>query len=113
MHEMAIVNDLINLCEKNLKQSGGKEIKEVHIKIGRLSGVESHYVKTCYDAFKKDTVCHNAKLVINEQNIVIKCQKCDFEGELEINHFICPKCESNELKIIDGEDMYLMKLIIE
>lgn len=113
MHEMSIVESLIRLSEENLKNSGGSKIKEIHIKVGRLSGVESYYLKSCYDIFREGTACEGAELIINEQDIVVECEACEFSGNLSENHFICPKCGSQNLKVIDGEDMYLMRLVIE
>ena len=113
MHEMSIVQSLVELCEKNLNENGGGEIKEIVVKVGRLSGVEAHYLQSCYDVFRQGTVCENAELKIHIQDVVIECEKCGYNGVLEQNNFICPKCESTNLKITDGEDLYLMQLVIE
>ncbi|CZE49006.1 hydrogenase maturation nickel metallochaperone HypA [Campylobacter geochelonis] len=113
MHELAIVQDLVALCEKNAKQNNAKEIELVEIKVGRLSGVEPHYLQSCYDVFKEGTMCANAELKIHLQEIVVKCEKCDFEGILEKNHFVCPKCGSSSLEVIDGEELYLMRLTMK
>lgn len=113
MHELSIVISLIDLCEKNLKASGGNEIEEVVIKVGRLSGVESHYLRDAYEVYKSGTVCKNANLTIHEQSVVVECLECGFTSELTQNEFICPNCSSQNLKVIDGEDMYLMSLVIK
>ena len=113
MHEMSIVQSLVELCEKNLNENGGGEIKEIVVKVGRLSGVEAHYLQSCYDVFRQGTVCENAELKINIQDVVIECEKCGYKGVLEQNNSICPKCGSRNLKVTDGEDLYLMSLVIE
>lgn len=113
MHEMAIVEDLIKLCEKNLEQNNAHKIKEIYIKVGRLSGVEPHYLQSCYDAFKVGTICNDAKLHIHLQEVIVQCFDCHFNGILAKNHFICPNCKSVNIKVVDGEDMYLMRLIME
>lgn len=110
MHELSIVIDLVALCEENLRKNSKSKIEEVHLKIGRLSGVEPHLLKSAYDVYKKETVCENAKLIINLQDIVVKCNSCEKESILKKNEFLCPKCGSNNLDVLDGEDMYLMSL---
>jgi hydrogenase nickel incorporation protein HypA/HybF len=35
------------------------------------------------------------------------------ESELEKNEFICPKCGSFDINVLDGEEMYLMSLELE
>lgn len=113
MHELSIVTDLVALCEENLKKQHKSKVVSLTLKIGRLSGVEIHYLQSCFDVFKLGSVCEDAKLIINEQNIVVKCSDCGTQSELSKNEFICPKCGSDKLEVIDGEDMYLMRLEME
>lgn len=110
MHELSIVQSLIELCEKNAKEQNAKEVKVVEIKIGRLSGVEPHLLKTSFEAFKKGTICQNAKLKARVQEVLVRCESCKFEGVLEKNHFICPDCQSADLVVVDGEELMLMRL---
>ena len=93
--------------------SKSPQIRELHVKIGRLSGVEAHYLQNCYEVFRAGTVCENADLIIHIQEIVVKCKNCGFSGDLTQNDFSCPRCKSSEISVIDGEDMYLMRLVIE
>ena len=93
--------------------SKSPQIRELHVKIGRLSGVEAHYLQNCYEVFRVGTVCENADLIIHTQEIVVKCKNCGFSGDLAQNDFSCPRCKSSEISVIDGEDMYLMRLVIE
>ncbi len=93
--------------------SKSPQIRELHVKIGRLSGVEVHYLQNCYEIFRAGTVCENADLIIHTQEIVVKCKNCGFSGDLTQNDFSCPHCKSSEISVIDGEDMYLMRLVIE
>lgn len=112
MHELSIVNSLIELCEENAKNNNANNIKEVHVKIGRLSGVEIELFKRTFETFKEDSLCKNAKLIINLQDVIIKCKDCKEENTLKENVFICPKCEGKDLDIIDGDELYLMRLIM-
>ena len=89
------------------------QIRELHVKIERLSGVEAHYLQNCYEVFRAGTVCENADLISHPQEIVVKCKNCGFSGDLTQNDFSCPHCKSSEISVIDGEDMYLMRLVIE
>lgn len=110
MHELSIVQNLVTLCEQNAAKQNAKSISKIEIKIGRLSGVEPHYLQSAFDVYKAGTICENAELIINLQNIIIKCNECGYSGELSENDFTCPKCQSQNLKVTDGEDMYLMRL---
>ena len=100
-------------ASRDTSSAKSPQIRELHVKIGRLSGVEAHYLQNCYEVFRAGTVCENADLVIHTQEIVVKCKNCGFSGDLTQNDFSCPRCKSSEISVIDGEDMYLMRLVIE
>lgn len=100
-------------ASRDTSSAKSPQIRELHVKIGRLSGVEAHYLQNCYEVFRAGTVCENADLIIHTQEIVVKCKNCGFSGDLAQNDFSCPRCKSSEISVIDGEDMYLMRLVIE
>lgn len=113
MHELSVVSSLIELCEQNAKANNASRVHVVEIKVGRLSGIEPHLLQTSFDTFKEKTVCEGAELVMHIQDLVVRCSTCEGEHVLKQNVFLCPTCSSSELKVVDGEDMYLMRLEME
>jgi len=113
MHEYSIVQSLLDSCEENAKANDSTEVTKVVVKIGTMSGVEPDLLKSAFDTFKEDTMCENAEFVMNIQPIVIDCHKCLVKSELSSMEFCCPKCESVEFDIVDGEDMFLMQLELQ
>lgn len=112
MHEFSIVQDLLTMCEKNAKENNATKITKVEVKIGKLSGVEPHLLQTAFDTFKEKTICDGAEFVMNIQELVVGCRKCNLESVLKDNVFVCPKC-GGDIEVLDGEDMYLMRLEME
>ena len=113
MHEFSIVDSLLHLAEENAFKHNAKKVTKIEIKIGVLSGVEPDLLKTAFETFKEGTICEEAEFIMKIQPVVVKCKECGFEGELKKDEYLCPKCKSPELEIIDGEDMYLMSLELE
>ncbi len=113
MHEYSIVQALIGQCEEYVHKNDASKVTKVVIKIGVLSGVEPHLLETAFDTFKDDTVCMGAELVINHQKIKLCCNDCGSEFEADGYEYICQSCQSSNVRIIDGEDMYLMSLEME
>ncbi len=112
MHELSIVNSLIDLCEKNARENSATKILKVEIKVGKLSGVEPHFLQTTFDTFKEKTICQDAELIIHIQELVVRCFDCLKESILGQNNFECPECKGS-VEVIDGEEMYLMRLEME
>ncbi|MDR1976731.1 MAG: hydrogenase maturation nickel metallochaperone HypA [Campylobacteraceae bacterium] len=113
MHELSVVNSLIELCEQNAKANDAQKVIKVEVKIGKLSGIEPHFLQLTFDTFKEKTICENAKLLVNIQEVIIECLSCGFQGTLKNNEFICEKCGGNDVRVVDGEDMVLMRLEME
>lgn len=110
MNELSIVQELFKICETNAMKQRAKKVLKVEVRLGRLSGVEPHYLESAFDAFKHDTICSEAQLVIELQEVVIKCLDCSYQGLVLDNSFRCSRCDSLNIKIVEGEDLYLMKL---
>lgn len=110
MHEYSIVQSLLDSCDENARANNATKVMKVVIKIGVMSGVEPNLLQTAFDTFKEKTICEDAEFVINMQPVVVLCRTCSSESTLENLEYHCPKCESTELDIIDGEEMYLMQL---
>ena len=113
MHEYSIVQSLIESCEEHAKLNDAKKVTKVVVKIGVMSGVEPHLLKEAFDMFKEGSICDGCEFVMNIQKVKIECGACHVTSELEKNEYSCPQCESIDIKIIDGEDMFLMQLELE
>ncbi len=112
MHEYTIVSSLIELCEKEAKKLNTNKIKTVTLQIGKLSGIETHFLKNSFDFFKKNTICHNAELVIKDIDVKIHCKNCNHNSIISKNNFFCPICNSKETEIVQGQEMIIESLEI-
>jgi len=104
MHELSIVQSMMKIVEK---ASEGKEVTRLVVKIGKMSGIEPHFLKESFDFFKEGTVCETAEMEIIEVEIKIKCFECGNESEIKGFDFHCPVCGSEKTKIIAGEEMHI------
>lgn len=112
MHEYSIVSSMISLCEKQALEAKAKEIKSVTIQIGKLSGVEAHFMENCFDYFKEDTICKNAKLNMKIVDIKIECKECSEQTIVTNNNYLCPKCNSKETSLISGKELFIESIEI-
>lgn len=113
MHEYSIVQALLSQCEELAQQNDAQSVQKVVVKIGKMSGVEPHLLEVAFSTFKEKTVCDGADFVMNIQPLTIECNKCRVITELEEIYYKCPACDSLDVRVIDGEDMFLMTLEME
>ncbi len=113
MHEYSIVQALLEQCENLAKEHNAQKITKVVTKIGKLSGVEPHLLEIAFETFKEKTVCDGAKFVMNLQDLVLYCNDCKRESEQSEVRYQCRHCQSTNVSVVDGEEMYLMTLEME
>ena len=113
MHEYSIVQALLEQCESHAKANNSTKITKVVTKIGKLSGVEPHLLETAFETFKEKTVCERAEFVMQLQDLKLHCNECQKESEQSEVRYQCIHCQSTDVSVVDGEDMYLMTLEME
>jgi hydrogenase nickel insertion protein HypA len=113
MHEYSVVQALLNQCEAVAEENEATSITKVICKIGMMSGIEIHLLKVAFDTFKEGTMCENAQFIINEQKLKLECRECGAVFEVDEVRYYCRECESLSVKVLDGEEMYLMSLEME
>jgi hydrogenase nickel insertion protein HypA len=113
MHEYSVVQALLEQIETLAKENEAVKVVKVMTKIGVMSGIEPHLLEIAFNTFKEKTICESAEFVMHIQPLVIECLECGAVQELEKIHYCCSKCESTNVKVVDGEDMFLMSLEME
>jgi hydrogenase nickel incorporation protein HypA/HybF len=104
MHEYSIVQSMLDLCEKHAQ---GKLVDKVVVKIGKMSGIEPHFLRESYDVFKEDTVCKDAAMEMNIIDISISCKDCGKESVIDNFNFYCPHCNGGNTEVLTGQEMHI------
>lgn len=114
MHEFSIVSSLLENCRQVARENGASKIMEVYVQIGRRSGVNASLFKRAFEEFKVGEICQNAELFIEEVEVEIFCKNCNQESKIvEICYTQCPLCKSEQVEMIRGNEMLLMRLVME
>ena len=113
MHELSIASSLMDLCLEKAAENKASQITTIKIKIGKLSGVEPHYLKEAFEVVKAGSIAENCVLECFLQDVIIFCEECQKESVLKENIFTCPVCQTRDIKVIDGEDLFLMAIELE
>ena len=113
MHEYSVVQALLEQIEGIAEKNEATKVTSILTKIGVMSGIEPHLLEVAFNTFKEKTICDGATFIMNIQPIVIECKDCGEVSELEKIHYCCQKCESINVQVTDGEDMFLMSLEME
>jgi hydrogenase nickel incorporation protein HypA/HybF len=113
MHEMSIAQNIIEIVDEISRENQVRNVRKVIVKIGKLVAVVPDSLQFCYEAITKGTPLENSELEIHIIPIVAKCHNCKRTFEVESYFFICPFCESSEVKILQGEEFNVSELEVD
>jgi hydrogenase nickel incorporation protein HypA/HybF len=123
MHEVSVVAELIAATLEELEKYDIVLVEEVTMVVGKLTNLGSEQMEFAYEVMSKDTILEGSKLVITEEEIELKCEKCGYEGPAksivfeEDSHYnmpvlSCPDC-GGEVTITAGKSCCITSVKID
>ncbi len=110
MHELAITQNIVEICEKH---ASGRRILSVKVEIGDLSGVVPEAVEFCFEACSRDTLLEGARLVIERVPGRARCRDCTAEQDVASYHEACAACGGFGMEILSGTELRVRELEVE
>ena len=114
MHEMSIVQSLIEQVESELARAGASgRVSGLDLVIGRLSGVHADAIRLAFQLLSPETVVEGAELRIDEPPAELVCRDC--EARLPIRELTrsCPRCGSEAILIQGGQQLLLQSIDVD
>ncbi|AEG60606.1 hydrogenase maturation nickel metallochaperone HypA [Desulforamulus ruminis] len=114
MHELSMAQDLLKILGEYQEELGsGRQIKEVHLKVGKFTSVVPETLGFCYELLVQNTSFAGTRLIIEEIPLVIRCRRCLRQKNLETPRFHCPDCSSEDVEMVAGGEMIIDFIQVE
>ncbi|MDU2064861.1 MAG: hydrogenase maturation nickel metallochaperone HypA [Sporomusaceae bacterium] len=113
MHEMAIAEGILDLVKDMQAKYEFRIVREVHLLVGEMAGVEADSLFFCFEAVTAGTFCSGAKLFIQKTPLIGSCCECGKEFPIENYKFLCPSCESRAVTILSGRELKVDHLEVD
>ena len=114
MHELSIVEALIEQVEKEVERSGHRgRVTGLDVAIGRLSGVNTEAFRFAFEMLAPGTSLEAAQIRIAEPHAMCRCQGCGAATEVDELVVQCPECGSGDLFLEGGRDLWLHSIELE
>ncbi len=123
MHEVSVMADLISAIKRELEEYDVVSVKEVTMIVGKLTNLGAEQLEFAYEVMSKDSILEGSVLVIEEEDITVKCEGCGYEGPVknmdlgEESHYqipilSCPEC-AGAVTILSGRSCCVRSIDIE
>ena len=114
MHEMSIVQALLEQVETEVQRSGHDgRVVCLDLVIGRMSGVHVDSIRFAFEILSPDTIAAGAELRIAQPRAEFQCTACSFRQEIDQLIASCPECESSDITFRGGQDLILQSIELE
>src|ERR1035438_1128404 len=114
MHELSIVSSIVDTVTESLAAYPGARVLEVRLRVGALASVVRESLEFCYGIAAEGTALEGSRLVINVLPVVMHCEKCGEDVELEgVQSFRCPRCGEPCFDLRQGRELEIDSIEIE
>ena len=114
MHELSIALSIIDGVEEETARLGGRQVRAVHLRVGRLSGIVREALMASYELACEQTMLAGSHLVIEDVPVVAQCATCDARRPVRsIQEMVCDVCGTPAIDIIEGRELLVTALEME
>ena len=115
MHEFSICERIVEAVLGELAdlQRPSARLCNARVVVGGLHQIVPDYLSFAYDVLTRDTAAEGSALQIRVTPVVARCRTCDWEGEIDLPIFRCAACQSLNLDMLRGKELYLEHLEVE
>jgi hydrogenase nickel incorporation protein HypA/HybF len=107
MHELSIAVSIVDgVLEELERQKGGGEVEAVHLRVGRLSGVDKDALMFSYGVACEGTRLERSRLVVEDVEVAIFCSACGSERPTRsFPQLTCAACGATGDRVVRGEEL--------
>jgi len=133
LHELSLVQGIIDAVEETAEERGGK-VKSFKIGVGELAQFDVRLIRQLLDDIRKGTPLEDARVVVEPEKSKVKCMGCgkswafqelvgSMSGdEREMVHFLpellssfskCPSCSKSYFEIAEGRSVKVIEVVLD
>jgi len=110
MHELRIAEDLSAIVVEAAKREKLSMVTKVNISFGALVQIVPDIFEFAFRETVRDSVAANAELDLEIIPVKMRCIRCRREFLISENNFACDQCNSTELDIINGKELFIKSI---
>lgn len=113
MHEFSIAVNIVDIAASTAEKNGAKSVGVIELEVGALSGVVTEALELAMKSAIKETICHNASVIIEEIPGKGYCKNCHAAFDLENIFDPCPECGTFNPEITAGKALKIKSIIVD
>ena len=113
MHEISIIESILEVAEEKAREVNSPSIKVIKLRLGQFTAIAREALEFAFEVARMGTLAENARLEVEIVPMVFHCVVCDAETQpAGAMSFICQRC-GFPLKIVSGKDLQIEYIEID
>jgi hydrogenase nickel incorporation protein HypA/HybF len=106
MHELSIALSIVDGVLEEARARSLAQVSAVHVRVGRLSGVDKDALQFSYGVASQDTVLASSHLLVEDVDVVIFCADCGAERQTAaFPLLVCAQCGAVAERLVRGDEL--------
>jgi hydrogenase nickel incorporation protein HypA/HybF len=113
MHEMSIVQNLVEIIRDEMSTHGAKTLRSVRLQVGEMSAIVPDALSFCFEVITAGTEMEGARLVIDMVPLEGACPACGKRFRIQDFVFLCPDCGNSAVETISGRELSIVEIEVD
>jgi hydrogenase nickel incorporation protein HypA/HybF len=113
MHELSVTENILEITLRHAEKAQARKVSALHLVVGQLASIVDDSVQFYWDIISKDTIAAGATLHFRRIPFELECLECSLRYTPGGEDYACPRCKSERIKVVAGEEFYLDSIEVE
>lgn len=114
MHEVSLVRNIFRTLEDQFSAEELASLQTIELEVGKLANVEPILMQSAFSAVQEsDERYQGVRLDIEVKPILIFCQDCQAESEVQQFKFACAHCGQPNNNVVQGTELLIRRVHFE
>jgi hydrogenase nickel incorporation protein HypA/HybF len=110
MHEIRIAKDLSEIVLDAARKNNLSKVTKVNISFGQMVQIVPDVFEFAFRETVRNSIARDAETDIEIIPVRMKCKNCGNNFQLKENIFACNQCNSTDLDIIQGKELFIKSI---
>jgi hydrogenase nickel incorporation protein HypA/HybF len=110
MHELGIAEELVKIVITEAENNSLVKVTKVNVCFGELVQIVPDIFRFAFAETVRDTIAEEAEVDIEIERLIMRCRNCGTEFKVVENDFRCVNCNSSDLDLVHGNEVFVRSI---
>ncbi len=113
MHELTVTESLLEIALRHAEKAKAQRITALNLVIGQMASIVDESIQFYWTIIANETIAREAQLNFRRIQTEFTCQACKTVYNPLDDTFLCPHCQSENVRLSAGDEFFLESIEVE